>query len=55
MKEKKTNTEVLQLEDVEKNCEEFAKNNDLKLTFFQSNIEGELVEKIQISRKIKMV
>ena len=39
------------IEDIEKNCEEFAKNNDLKLTFFQSNIEGELVEKIQISRK----
>ena len=39
------------IKDIEKNCEEFAKNNDLKLTFFQSNIEGELVEKIQISRK----
>ena len=39
------------IEDIEKNCKEFAKNNDLKLTFFQSNIEGELVEKIQISRK----
>ena len=39
------------LEDIEKNCREFAKNNDLILTFFQSNIEGELVEKIQASRK----
>ena len=39
------------LEDIEKNCREFAKNNDLMLTFIQSNIEGELVEKIQASRK----
>ena len=39
------------LDDIEKNCKEFAKNNDLMLTFIQSNIEGELVEKIQASRK----
>ena len=39
------------LEDIEKNCKEFAKNNDLMLTFIQSNIEGELVDKIQASRK----
>ncbi len=39
------------LKDVEKNCSEFAKKNDLSLTFFQSNIEGELVEKIQLARK----
>ena len=29
----------------------YAKKNDLRLTLFQSNIEGELVEKIQQSRK----
>ncbi len=38
------------LEDIQKSCTEFANKNDLKLTFFQSNIEGELVEKIQNSR-----
>ena len=34
------------LEDVEKSCKQFAERNSLKLTLFQSNIEGELVEKI---------
>ena len=38
------------LQDIETNCEEFAKKNDLELTMFQSNIEGELIEKIQKSR-----
>ena len=38
------------LKDVEKTCKEFAKMNNLDLSFFQSNIEGELVEKIQESR-----
>ena len=38
------------LQDIEKNCKEFAERNSLKLTLFQSNIEGELVEKIQKSR-----
>ena len=38
------------LKDVENICNEFAKNNDIKLSFFQSNIEGELIEKIQNSR-----
>ena len=38
------------LKDVEKTCEEFAVKNNLNVTFFQSNIEGELVEKIQESR-----
>ena len=39
------------LKEIEKTCEEFAIKNDLKLTFFQSNIEGEIIEKIQTSRK----
>ena len=39
------------LNDVEKMCIEHAKLNDLKIDFYQSNIEGELVEKIQDSRK----
>ncbi len=38
------------LENIEKNCNEFAIKNNIKLTFFQSNIEGELVNQIQKSR-----
>ncbi len=38
------------LEDIEKNCKEFASKNNVNLSLFQSNIEGELVEKIQNSR-----
>ena len=38
------------LKEIEKTCAEFAIKNDFKLTFFQSNIEGELIEKIQSSR-----
>ena len=38
------------LKDVEKSCNEYANKNGIKLSMFQSNIEGELVEKIQTSR-----
>ena len=38
------------LADIEKNCSEFAHKSELKLAMFQSNIEGELIEKIQKSR-----
>ena len=38
------------LKDIENTCDEFAKNNEIKLSIFQSNIEGELIEKIQKSR-----
>ena len=38
------------LKDIEKKCKEFAKKNNINLSMFQSNIEGELVEKIQKSR-----
>ena len=38
------------LSDVEKKCEEFADKNNFNISFYQSNIEGELVEKIQNSR-----
>ncbi len=38
------------LKEIEKTCVEFAIKNDLKLTFFQSNIEGEIIEKIQTAR-----
>ena len=39
------------LKDIEKNCIDFAKKNKFEISLFQSNIEGELVEKIQNSRK----
>ena len=34
------------LKEIENNCEEFANKNDISLTLFQSNIEGELITKI---------
>ena len=36
--------------DIEKNCNDFAIKNNIKLTLFQSNIEGEIVSQIQDSR-----
>ena len=39
------------LNDIENVCKVFAKKNNFNLSLFQSNIEGELVEKIQKSRK----
>ena len=38
------------LKDIEKNCNEYANKNKIKLSFYQSNIEGELVSEIQQSR-----
>ena len=38
------------LNDIEKSCKIFAEKNKIKLSFFQSNIEGELVNQIQNSR-----
>ena len=38
------------LSDIENNCKEYAKKNDIALSFFQSNIEGEIVEIIQKTR-----
>ena len=39
------------LKDIEDNCTKFANENKIKLSFFQSNEEGELVNQIQNSRK----
>ena len=39
------------LDDIYKICREFSDKNNIKLTLYQSNIEGELIEKIQASRK----
>ena len=38
------------LKDVERKCNEYSNQNDIKLSLFQSNIEGELVDQIQNSR-----
>ena len=38
------------LNEIEKNCSDYASKNNIELTFFQSNIEGELVTQIQNSR-----
>jgi 3-dehydroquinate dehydratase-2 len=38
------------LENIEKNCNYYANKNNIKLSMFQSNIEGELVSQIQNSR-----
>ena len=38
------------LKDIENKCSNYANKNKINLSFFQSNIEGELVEQIQKSR-----
>ena len=38
------------LKDIEKSCKDYADKNDLKINLYQSNIEGELIERIQLSR-----
>ena len=43
------------LKDVEKSCNEYANKNGIKLSMFQSNIEGELVEKFKPQEIVKMV
>jgi 3-dehydroquinate dehydratase-2 len=39
------------LKDIKNECQEYAKKNKILLSFFQTNIEGELVNQIQDSRK----
>ena len=39
------------LKDIEKKCREYANKNNIELSLFQSNIEGELVTQIQKSRE----
>ena len=39
------------LKDIEERCNNYAKKNNLDIYLYQSNIEGELVEKIQDARK----
>ena len=38
------------LKNIEENCNNYASKNNINLSLFQSNIEGELVEKIQNAR-----
>ncbi|MEC7143627.1 MAG: type II 3-dehydroquinate dehydratase [Pseudomonadota bacterium] len=40
----------LTLKEIEKNCKDYADKNNISLSLFQSNIEGELVTQIQNSR-----
>ena len=40
----------ISIENIKKECLVFSKENNIKLDFFQSNIEGELVTEIQNSR-----
>ena len=42
------------LEDIKNDCNDFAAKNKIKLSFYQSNIEGELVDEIQNQGIIKM-
>ena len=46
-KEKYGNTS---LEEIKKDCLSFSKKNNINLTFFQSNVEGEIVNEIQKAR-----
>ena len=41
----------ISLKDIEKDCVNFSKLNNINLSFFQSNIEGEIVDEIQNSRE----
>ena len=38
-------------EEIKKNCVSFCKENYINLTFFQSNVEGEIVNEIQKARE----
>ena len=38
------------LKDVENDCLNFSRKNDMEVSFYQSNIEGELIDSIQESR-----
>ena len=38
------------LASVENDCKDFAKKNDLELNFYQSNVEGEIINAIQNSK-----
>jgi len=38
-------------EELKRNCQDYAKNKDIELTFKQTNIEGEIVSLIQESNK----
>ena len=49
-KKKKNQYGNFTLKDVERKCNEYSNKNDIELSLFQSNIEGELVDQIQNSR-----
>ena len=39
------------LEEIKKNCLSFSNEHNINLSFFQSNVEGEIVNEIQKARK----
>ena len=41
---------MVSIEEIKSDCSIFSKKNNIKLTFFQSNIEGEIVSEIQKCR-----
>ena len=41
---------IVSMQDIKSNCLSFSKNNNIALSFFQSNIEGEIVDEIQKCR-----
>ena len=47
----KDNYGNVSLIEIKKNCLSFAKEHNINLSFFQSNVEGEIVNEIQNSRK----
>ncbi len=47
----KDNYGNISLIEIKKNCLSFAKEHNINLSFFQSNVEGEIVNEIQNSRK----
>ena len=47
-KDKYGNTSI---EEIKKNCLSFSKEHNINLTFFQSNVEGEIVNEIQKARE----
>ena len=38
------------IEEIKKNCSSFSKDHNINVSFFQSNVEGEIVNEIQNSR-----
>ena len=44
---------IFYIKGIEKHCNDYANQNDIELSLFQSNVEGELVTQIQKAREDK--